>query len=234
LRITPATFTLAFWQGRLRPVPTLNFFFEALDKSFAAVDAEFGSDAQVTMIGHSIGGWAARAYLGEVLGEERARRRVARLVTLGTPHNPPPIGSLVASVDQTRGLLTYINSNFPSGAPLDPHQVVCVAGAGTHTDSLPELVASPAWDGEVGRSKLLERLVALPSYLALSGSAFGVSGDGLIPIGTALLDGGCGSVVLDDCHHSGFIPTALDSIQLPESYLWYGSPCQVAQWADSL
>lgn len=42
--------------------------------------------------------------------------RVRALVTLGSPHNPPPQGSAVASIDQTRGLLTYINNNFPGSA----------------------------------------------------------------------------------------------------------------------
>lgn len=234
LRIAPATFTAAFWQARLEPTPTLNFYFEALDKTFAAVDAECGPDASVTLIGHSIGGWAIRAYVGERLGTERAQKRVARLVTLGTPHNAPPLSSPVAAVDQTRGLLTYINDKFPSGKPLAPEQLVCVAGRGTTTCNFGELVRSSAWDGDERRSKLLERLVALPSYFALSGSAFGVAGDGLIPIETATLTGGCGSIVLDDCHHSGFIPTALDSIVLPDTYKWYGSEGIFEQWADHL
>lgn len=217
LRITPATFTAAFWQSRLRPVPTLNFYFEALDKAFAAVDEEFGPDSMVTMIGHSIGGWALRAYLGECLGAERSRKRVARVITLGTPHNPPPIDSPLFKVDQTRGLLTYINEKFPAGAPLEPEQLVCVAGKGTMTDDFEALRQSAIWDPEKRRSPLLERMVALPSYFALSGTAFGISGDGLIPIETAVLTGGCASVLLDDCHHSGFIPTALDSILLPDT-----------------
>ena len=33
----------------------------------------------------------------------------------GTPHNSAPPGSPLALVDQTRGLLKYINDNFPSG-----------------------------------------------------------------------------------------------------------------------
>jgi pimeloyl-ACP methyl ester carboxylesterase len=234
LRIAPATFTPAFWQGALRPVPTLNFYFEALDACFAAVDKECGPDTAVTIIGHSIGGWAVRAYLGERMGEERVRRRVARVVTLGTPHNPPPLGSALAKVDQTRGLLSYINKAFPFGSPLDPEQIVCVAGSATTTSDLSELTRSAVWDGERRRSKLLERLVALPSYAALCGAAFGVQGDGLIPIQTALLGGGCKSLILEGAHHSGFIPTALDSIQLPDEYAWYGSPEQLAVWAEEL
>ena len=35
------------------------------------------------------------------------------MVTLGSPHQPPPVDSPVAALDQTRGLLTYINSCYP-------------------------------------------------------------------------------------------------------------------------
>jgi len=211
-------------------VPTLNFYFEALDACFAQVDQEFGPDEGVTIIGHSIGGWAVRAYLGEVCQNSE---RVRRVITLGTPHNSPPTDSLLAKIDQTRGLLTYINAQFPAGAPLAPDQFVCVAGTGTTTDNISELLRSPAWDPELRRSKLLERLVACPSYAALGGAAFGVSGDGLIPLDCALLSG-CRPVVIDDCHHSGFIPTALDSILLPPSYQWYGSEEKFEQWAHLL
>ena len=34
------------------------------------------------------------------------------------------------------------------------------------------------------------QVVALASYLPLSGSTFGVEGDGLIPVNTALMEGG--------------------------------------------
>ena len=38
----------------------------------------------------------------EVLGSDAAQR-VRSLVTLGTPHQPPPADSPVAALDQTRG-----------------------------------------------------------------------------------------------------------------------------------
>lgn len=229
LRIVPASFTPAFWRGELRPTPTLGFFYEALDKVFAQVE-EAHQGEKVSVIGHSIGGWVARAYIGERLGEHAAER-VERVVTLGTPHREPPSESLI---DQTRGLLRYINAEFPSGAPLNPEQFVCVAGAGTKAESVGELVNSRSWDPALQRSPLLERLVALGSYLALSGKAFDTAGDGLIPVETATMAPECPQVILDDCHHSGFIPTALDSIVLPESYPWYGSEAMVELWADNL
>jgi len=219
LRIVPSVFSEPFWQGALRPTPTLGFFYEALDDAFADLDAS----EPVAVLGHSIGGWVARAWCAE-----RNEARVKRLVTLGTPHNEPPEG-LFSKIDQTRGLLKYINAEFPP----DPAVVTCVAGTATKVDALGELVGSKAWDEDLSRSPLLEGLVALPSYLALGGgNPFGVEGDGLIPVETACL-AGCPRVEVP-CHHSDFVPTALDSIRLPETYPWYGSPEVFGAWAGAL
>jgi alpha-beta hydrolase superfamily lysophospholipase len=125
-KIVPATLTMDFFTASLKPAKTLGFFYEALDKAFAQVEADYGPDAQVAVLGHSIGGWVARSYIGEQMGAELASRRVCSLVTLGTPHNPPPADSPIAALDQTRGLLTYINQRFPSGSPL-PSTMVTVS-----------------------------------------------------------------------------------------------------------
>ena len=127
LRIVPATLTKDFLSATLKPSKTLGFFYEALDKAFAQIEADYGPDARVAVLGHSIGGWVARSYIGEEMGAELAARRVCSLVTLGTPHNPPPSGSPMAALDQTRGLLTYINANFPAGAPLASTSVTVAA-----------------------------------------------------------------------------------------------------------
>ena len=155
----------------------MGFFYEALDKAFAQIEVDYGADVKVAVLGHSIGGWVARSYIGEVMGTELATRRVCSLVTLGTPHNPPPQNSMVAALDQTRGLLTYINDKFPSGAPLPASAVTCVAGRGTKSpESIGKLlqdVTAKVWDKEAQRSRLLEEVVAMSSYFPLSGEAFG-------------------------------------------------------------
>ena len=65
-----------------------------------------GSD-QVVLVGHSAGGWLARAFLGDpqwFVGDagqkagagqvsEKPNPAVAALVTLGTPQLPPPVGA---------------------------------------------------------------------------------------------------------------------------------------------
>lgn len=235
LRIVPSTLTKEFFTAELRPKKTLGFFYEALDQALAQVDADFGPQEPVAFLGHSIGGWVARSYIGEVLGP--VAQRVRSLVTLGTPHQAPPAESPVAILDQTRGLLTYINEQFPAGSPLNSSVVTCVAGCGTKTPpSMEEMMdglGEKLWNQTQNRSTLLEEVVALASYLPLSGSTFGVEGDGLIPVDTALMEG-CGSVVLDDCNHADFVPTPGESIRLPKSYQWYGSEGFLDAWVKFL
>ncbi|CAK9027172.1 unnamed protein product [Durusdinium trenchii] len=192
LRIVPSTFTKEFFTAELRPRKTLGFFYEALDQAMREVEQDYGPEEPVAFLGHSIGGWVARSYIGEVLGDQ-AMRRVRSLVTLGTPHQPPPAESVVAALDQTRGLLTYINEKFPSGSPLNTSLVTCVAGSGTKTPASMEVmmegVGEKLWNQTQNRSTFLEEVVALASYLPLSGSTFDVEGDGLIPVETALMEG---------------------------------------------
>ena len=110
------------------------------------------------------------------MGTEVAAKKICSLVTLGTPHNPPPADSPVAALDQTRGLLTYINEKFPSGSPLPKAVVTCVAGRGTKSPAsigaLLQTAKANWWDENARRSLLLEQVVALSSYFPLSGKAF--------------------------------------------------------------
>eukprot|EP00930_Biecheleria_cincta_P035579 TRINITY_DN24465_c0_g1_i1.p1 TRINITY_DN24465_c0_g1~~TRINITY_DN24465_c0_g1_i1.p1 ORF type:complete len:331 (-),score=51.74 TRINITY_DN24465_c0_g1_i1:296-1288(-) len=237
LRIVPSTLTKEFFTAQLRPNKTLGFFYEALDKTLARVEADFAPDVPISILGHSIGGWVARSYIGEVLGKDARLRRICSLVTLGTPHSTPPEDSWLSAVDQTRGLLSFINREFPSDFPLRSSAVTCIAGKGTRApssiQSLFEGLDEKVWDESLSRSKLLEQLVALASYLPLSGEALGVEGDGLIPVGTAVMPG-CASLVLEDCNHADFVPTPGRSLKLPATYKWYGSPEFIDRWAKFL
>ena len=215
---------------------TLGFFYEAIDAALVEIERDFPGQ-QVSFLGHSIGGWVARSYIAEVRGEEVAKVNVASLVTLGTPNNSAPADSPVAALDQTRGLLKYINDNFPSGWPLDRKRVACVAGKGTSApselSSLLDLSSERIWDKTRGRSKLIEETVALASYLPLCGEALGVEGDGLIPVQTALMPD-TSHVVLEDCNHASFVPTLGRSLLLPETYKWYGSEGLIDEWSGLL
>jgi pimeloyl-ACP methyl ester carboxylesterase len=56
------------------------------------------------ILSHSAGGWLARVYL-----QDFGTEGFDRLVSLGSPHRPPPEGVL----DQTRGILTFCESSCP-------------------------------------------------------------------------------------------------------------------------
>ena len=100
-----------------------------------------------------------RSYIGEVLGEERALKLVSSMVTLGTPHQPPPSSSVLSRIDQTRGLLSHINAYFPAGSPLPATRVTCIAGSGTRVAaSVGEILGAAVWESQAGRSPLLEQV----------------------------------------------------------------------------
>ena len=106
------------------------------------------------------------------MAEESVRSRCKRYVSLGTPHIAPPEDSIVAKVDQTRGLLKYINDRWP-GAHFDDIAYTCIA--------------STAVPGKLELN--LDSILAFASYFALGGEG-GVEGDGITPVKVASLDGG--------------------------------------------
>jgi hypothetical protein len=59
------------------------------------------------MLCHSAGGWLARLYL-----QDFGTAGFDRLVSLGSPHRPPPEGAQ-GIVDQTRGILKFCEDNCP-------------------------------------------------------------------------------------------------------------------------
>jgi hypothetical protein len=56
--------TQDFLQANLPVHDTLNWYFDALETAIADVLTKEGPDVNLCIIGHSIGGWVARAYLG--------------------------------------------------------------------------------------------------------------------------------------------------------------------------
>ena len=187
----------------------LPFYFEALDKAAAKLQQEHPGQP-IQLVAHSIGGWIARAYLGQLSAERRAA--FGALVTLGTPHAPPPEG-LLRTLDQTRGLLTHVEANYP--------------GAFHKDEGLRYLtVGSTAVQGRLAPE--LGGLLATASYLPLCGDAF-AAGDGITPISCAHLDGAEQREVA--AFHISFVP-GLGARLLGTP--WYGSPGLLEEWADFL
>lgn len=56
--------TKNFLDANLSVKVTLDWYFDAMETALADLFAEGGDDVEVCVIGHSIGGWVARAYLG--------------------------------------------------------------------------------------------------------------------------------------------------------------------------
>ncbi|KAL3934000.1 MAG: hypothetical protein SGBAC_010162, partial [Bacillariaceae sp.] len=171
-----------------------------------------------------IGGWVSRAWLGEVASES-AKERCIKYVSLGTPHKEPPADSLVAKVDQTRGLLKYINDRFP-GAYYAPDnkdkddekcniEYTCVASKGV-----------------AGKLELqLDSILAFASYFALGGQG-DVEGDGITPVKGALLDG-ANAIVLDDVCHADVLPNPIGARNAKLiGCSWYAD--KLDEWIDAL
>ena len=252
--LAPSFFSADFWLGELKPAKVLRFYYDALDEAVAAARAAHPG-AKVHLVAHSIGGWVARAYLGEEATARVAAGEIASLTTLGTPHAAPPPDSAMAAADQTRGLLKYVNERFP-GAHREPDGVRYVAvGAGSVRGALPfalpfglgggggEDAADGGRDDDGDGVAWLERALGWASYFALCGDG-GARGDGITPLAGALLEGeGVRHVVLDGdgaeqrdgagVYHADFLPSPGPSTRL-RGTPWYGSPGALDAWLPLL
>lgn len=103
-----------YWQGTLSPRPTVDWYLNRVDGALKALK-EKGHTSPATMLTHSAGGWLGRVYLNDF-----GCQGVDRLVSLGSPHLPPAAGA-AGIVDQTRGILTFCEDNFPGCH----HEEVC-------------------------------------------------------------------------------------------------------------
>jgi pimeloyl-ACP methyl ester carboxylesterase len=106
LQVARGTLNPAFWRGQLTTHPSYSWYLERVRHTVQAALTETGAN-KVILIGHSAGGWLARAFLGDsqwFVGNsgggkagqvsEVPNPSVAAVVTLGTPQCPPPIGML--------------------------------------------------------------------------------------------------------------------------------------------
>ena len=227
--------TKNFLDATLPVYKTLDWYFEAIEKAISEAIAEEGTDVNLCLVGHSIGGWVARAYLGGLAKKSTAVERwtnekCTSLITLGTPHISPDS----ALVDQTRGLLREI----------DETQGCC-------TESLKErgiditCVCSSGLSGNLLTTNV-EELVAATSYLPLLGRLGNdVVGDGIVPLDLAFMQGSR-RITIEKCsktgeavRHSHVLPTPYNlwngyapSIKLPGNFVSYVSEGVIHQWAQ--
>jgi pimeloyl-ACP methyl ester carboxylesterase len=188
VHVAPIT-PLDWLMGRIRGYGQLVFeVASAVDRALLEVDAD-----RAVLVGHSAGGIACRVYVGgdPPYGGRRysGHRRVSHLITLGSPH--------VVADRKSLAPIAQVNELFP-GALHEP--------AGLRYLS----VAGGAADGKATSRvrKRYERLV----------DDGRVAGDGVVPVGSALLSGS-EMLDFDDLYHSQYYGR------------WYGSDREtVGRW----
>ncbi|KAJ1446700.1 hypothetical protein M885DRAFT_491593 [Pelagophyceae sp. CCMP2097] len=224
LTIARSVFTEAYWKGQLEPQKALPFYYDAITAAVGRMEkANGGEPREYAILAHSIGGWIARAWLGEA---EQTPSTCKAFVTLGTPHLPPPDGTPWASVDQTRGLLNYVNAKWP-GASSDAVAYTCVVS--TAVQGVPPWAKAPA----SGASKF-DAFLGFASYLPLGGDG-AARGDGITPIDCAQLPGADAITLDKNCYHAEFLPNPLGAATQLLGAPWYGAPKEnVDAWIEAL
>ncbi|KAL1831910.1 hypothetical protein DCAR_0101927 [Daucus carota subsp. sativus] len=228
-----------YWSGTLQPRPVLDWYLNRVDEAIS-VAKELAQGRQLSLIGHSAGGWLARVYM-----EEYGTSNISLLLTLGSPLLPPPKG-ISGVIDQTRGLLSYVENNCAKAVYTPELRYVCVAGryiqgarffGNEDTNSvstIPVPVQQPASEVMIENGTSLTatssgttfraRFVG-QGYKQVCGQA-DVWGDGVVPEVSAHLEGAL-NISLDGVYHS---PVGSDD----ESRPWYGSPSVVDKWINHL
>lgn len=221
-------FSPAFYSSSCTTHPGYAWYLQRCADEVARVRQESGA-AQVVLVGHSAGGWLARAFLGQRRYHGAGMRdadgdddddddgaggaphpHVAALVTLGTPHTPPPPDK---ARDMTGGALSWVNGRWP-GAHWAGQGVRYVAVAGRAVKG----------DREADRKTLPG--YSCGSYKQVAGAGHDVVGDAVVPMRSALLAGAQG-VVLDGVLHS---MSRVRTFEEPSGAAWYGSDDVVDLW----
>ncbi|XVE90319.1 hypothetical protein DITRI_Ditri20bG0068000 [Diplodiscus trichospermus] len=227
----------SYWKGTLQPRPVLDWYLKRVDDAVQEAK-ELPQGGKLSLIGHSAGGWLARVYM-----EEFGLSHISLLLTLGTPHLPPPKG-LPGVIDQTRGLLYYVEKHCKKAVYTPELKYVCIAGrylqgaplfndSKMDVDSVITIDDQPISDVAVVKNKTDSTSVSITfrtrfvgqGYKQVCGQA-DVWGDGVVPEVSAHLDGAL-NISLDGVYHS---PVGSDD----ESRPWYGSPAVVEQWIHHL
>mmetsp|Transcript_11507 Transcript_11507/g.16607 ORF Transcript_11507/g.16607 Transcript_11507/m.16607 type:complete len:270 (-) Transcript_11507:1038-1847(-) len=191
---------LSYWTGELEPNAVLDWYFDSVRNTMQ--EAEEKESDGFNIIGHSAGGWLGRIYLHERIPVEK-NQLVKTLITLGTPHLPPPKNGF----DQTRGLLTYVNTRCDNNHRKEV-SYVCVGGK--------------ALQGKKWSQGKFEEWVAYQSYGPVCGDG-AAWGDGITPLESAFLED-AERIVIDGALHS--------PVSAPSS--WYGSEGLIDKWIHHL
>ncbi len=197
---------------------------------------ECGSDEKVIIMGHSAGGWLARAAMGDGTcfpgtnddddDEEetltvRACDRIQCLVTLGAVHKPPKVeGSCV-----TRGALSYTDETYP-GAFLQKDGISYISVGGNAITGNNDVIENVS-ENEKKKNKRSPEQVAFVSYEAVASDGT-LTGDGVVPLDWAMLEGST-QLRLDNVVHSINEAGTTDPTDR-----WYGAEKSIDLWLPTV
>jgi len=210
--VARALFTPQFFSSTCTAEQGYRWYLDRVEEAVQRLQAAHGG-ARVTLVGHSAGGWLARAFLAS--GPDGGPHPgVSALVSLGTPHQPPPAAS-----DPTRGALAWLHASWPGAAFAPNVRYVCVAGRAVSGSTAPLDKGSPA-------------AYSARSYTTLlpGTDGHGVMGDAVVPTECALLPGSAAVVLPGVWHSMARVGTFDEASGLP----WYGSEEVVDHWLEAL
>lgn len=203
LRNAAGVVDVNYWRGTLNPSPTVDWYTSAVHAAVEAALAASPDAERVRIVAHSAGGWLSRVYM-----EKYGVDRVGRVVTLGSPLRPPP-ADVPGVIDQTRGILKYVEDNCPG-----PNDVAFTCVAGRYVEGVE--AASPSDPSS------WSRFIVGQGYRQVCGRG-DVWGDGITPVSHALIDG-ADAIELEGVYHS---PLGADG-----GRRWYGDVLE--QWASAI
>jgi pimeloyl-ACP methyl ester carboxylesterase len=207
-------FTPNFYRGACTTEEGYGWYLRRVNAELQRVREATGAE-RVALVGHSAGGWLARAYVGDAAygaADGAPVPGVSAVLSLGTPHLPPPPGVF----DVTRGALSWLNARLPGSH---------FKGAGVRYVSVAGRTVRARATAEAGPVKY-----ATTSYGALLGEAEGVVGDAVVPLDCALLPG-AKQLVLDGVWHS---MSKVGTFDEASNVVWYGSDAVCDWWLQAL
>lgn len=209
-----------FWQGTAPPTrPAFQWYIkriaDCVSDLTSATSDDGDDDIKVILVGHSAGGWLARAALGYgSTGDDENEfpscidlNKIGGVVTLGAPHSPPP----PEIMDMTRGALKLTSANFPGAYHNELFYVTVMGDAVT---GMKQERKNPFEPTTVTG-------FAYNSYAAVCGIGEEV-GDGVVPVIAGHLDGAL-CLNLKGIFHS---------INVPDR--WYGSDSVLDDWHQEM
>jgi hypothetical protein len=186
-----------YWEGKLQPRPTVDWYLNRINDAIEEAKSKANA-TEVVLLAHSAGGWLSRVFLES---DFKNARSVIKVISLGSPLNAVPL-DVPGVIDQTRGILTYVETNCLSPKELGI-QWICLAG--TYKTGIDKFSREKFSDYIVGQG-----------YKQVCGFAE-AKGDGITPVQSAHLQlDGVENLILEGVFHT---PVGSNELDRP----WYGS-----------